>query len=264
MKQTVTIYCKNTGEQHDFPVGTSLREVYAEMGLKLPHLVANARVNNRSEGLGFRIFNNKDVEFQDVTTHSGMRTYVRSLCFVLCKAMHDVFPAGKISLEHPVSNGYYGTLSLGRPTTLEDLEAVRRRMEQLVAADLPIRRIECRTEEAIELFRRQKMEDKVQLLETFGQIYAVYYKIDDYADYFYGPMLQTTGQLYLFDLVKYYDGFLLRVPGCKNPEKLGEIVKQEKMWYTFREYLSWQKIMFDRILRQGSITPLENPVVPDV
>ncbi len=243
MKQTVTIYCKNTGEQHDFPVGTSLREVYAEMGLKLPHLVANARVNNRSEGLGFRIFNNKDVEFQDVTTHSGMRTYVRSLCFVLCKAMHDVFPAGKISLEHPVSNGYYGTLSLGRPTTLEDLEAVRRRMEQLVAADLPIRRIECRTEEAIELFRRQKMEDKVQLLETFGQIYAVYYKIDDYADYFYGPMLQTTGQLYLFDLVKYYDGFLLRVPGCKNPEKLGEIVKQEKMWYTFREYLSWQKIM---------------------
>ena len=172
-----------------------------------------------------------------------MRTYVRSLCFVLCKAMHDVFPAGKISLEHPVSNGYYGTLSLGRPTTLEDLEAVRRRMEQLVAADLPIRRIECRTEEAIELFRRQKMEDKVQLLETFGQIYAVYYKIDDYADYFYGPMLQTTGQLYLFDLVKYYDGFLLRVPGCKNPEKLGEIVKQEKMWYTFREYLSWQKIM---------------------
>lgn len=245
MKQTVTIYCKNNGQQKDFPFGTTLREIYETLGLKLPNAVANARVNNRSEGLGFRVFNNKDVEFQDVSTHSGMRTYVRSLCFVLCKAVHDLYPEGKILLEHPVSNGYYGTLELGHPTSLDDIEAIKRRMAQLIAENHFIRRVECRTEEAVELFRRQKMEDKIQLLETYGSIYTTYYRLgdDDYVDYFYGPMLQTTGELYLFDLVRYYDGFLLRVPTMHDPHKLGEIVKQEKMWNAFREYLSWQKIM---------------------
>lgn len=245
MKQTVTIYCKNNGQTKDFPFGVTLREIYNGLGVQLPYPVANARVNNRSEGLGFRVFNNKDVEFMDVSTHSGMRTYVRSLCFVLCKAVHDVFPDGKILLEHPVSNGYYGTLELGHPMGFDDIESIKKRMAQLIAERHPIRRVECRTEEAVELFRRQKMEDKIQLLETFGSIYTTYYKLgnDDYVDYFYGPMLQNTGELFLFDLVKFYDGFLLRVPEYKNPQRLGKLVKQEKMWYAFREYLSWQKIM---------------------
>ena len=243
MRDTVQICCKNNQKKQYFPIGSTIFEIYKGFDLQMPYPVVNARVNNQSEGLHYRVYNNKDVEFLDISSSSGIRVYTRSLCFVLCKAVHDLFPHGRMVLEHPVSNGYFCNLVLETPVRLDDISALKKRMQEIIKADTPIRRVQCHTEEAIEIFRKQDMEDKALLLETTGSLYTTYHLLDGYADYFYGPLLPSCGGLQLFDLVKYYDGLLLRVPSTRNPNQLGEIIKQEKMLEIFQEFLSWQKIM---------------------
>ncbi|MEG2151628.1 MAG: nucleoside kinase, partial [Bacteroidaceae bacterium] len=187
------------------------------------------KVNNRVEGLNFRVYNNKDVEFLDVRDSSGMRTYVRSLCFVLCKAVEDLFPEGKICLEHPISKGYYCNLRIGRPFNLDDVNRIKQRMGEIIADNIPFRRVECQTEEAVRLFSERGMTDKVKLLETSGALYTYYYTLGETMDYYYGSLLPSTGYILLFDIVKYYDGILLRIPNKNNPAVLEEVLKQEKM-----------------------------------
>ncbi len=239
----VQIYCKNTNDSKEFPTGSSLQDIYRGFNLNFPYQVVSAKVNNRTEGLNFRVYNNKDVEFLDVSDSSGMRTYVRSLCFIMYKAVRELFPNGKLYVEHPVSKGYFCNLCIGRPITLDDITAIKKRMQEIVAAKLTYHRVECHTEEAIRVFREAGMEDKVKLLETSGSLYTYYYTLGGTVDYYYGNLLPNTGFIYLFDLVKYYDGLLLRIPNRGNPVILEDVVKQEKMLDVFKEYLNWSEIM---------------------
>lgn len=218
-------------------------EIYAGFGLDLPYPPVSARVNNRSEGLNFRVYNPKDVEFLDVRSSSGMRTYVRSLCFILYKAVRELFPEGKLYVEHPISRGYYCNLRMGRDITLEDVTRIKRRMSELIADNLPFERVECPVTEAVRVFSEQGMDDKVKLLETTGQLYTYYYKLGDTVDYYYGNLLPSTGHVGLFDLVKYYDGLLLRIPRKHDPTRLEDVIKQEKMLEVFREHTRWNHIM---------------------
>ena len=240
-------------------------QIYKGFGLDMPYGVVSAKVNNHVEGLNFRVYHNKDVEFLDISSESGLRTYVRSLCFVLCKAVADVFPDGQILLEHPVSRGYYCSLRIGREPELADVTRIKQRMAEIIAADLPFHRIEQHSEEAIRLFEQKGMTDKVKLLRTTGRLYTYYYTLDGFVDYYYGSLLPSTGHLHLFDLVKYYDGLLLRFPDRMNPSVLGEKVKQEKMFDVFNENRRWQEIMgvstvgdFNEAIAEGHATDLIN------
>ena len=172
-----------------------------------------------------------------------MRTYVRSLCFVLFKAVTELFPEGKLFVEHPVSKGYFCNLRIGRPIELEDVKRIKQRMQEIIAENIPYHRIECHTAEAVRIFSERGMNDKVRLLETSGSLYTYYYTLGDTVDYYYGNLLPSTGYLKLFDIVKYYDGLLLRIPSRENPEVLEDVVKQEKMLDVFKEYLNWSYIM---------------------
>lgn len=241
--ETVRIYCKNNNTSMDFPVGSSLCDIYRGFDLNFPYQVVSAKVNNRSEGLNFRVYNSKDVEFLDLRDSSGMRTYVRSLCFVLCKAVDELFPDATIRLEHPVSKGYFCNLLLGRPITVEDVECIKSRMQEIIAEDIPFHWVECRTVEAVRLFSERKMFDKVKLLETSGALYTYYYKLGEHIDYYYGSLVPSTGYIKLFDIQKYSDGVLLRIPNKEHPDKLEEVVSQEKMLEVFKEYLRWSDIM---------------------
>lgn len=243
MEQCVQIYCKNNQTYKRFPVGTMLLDMYKGFELNLPNPPVCAIVNNRSEGLTFRVYNNKDVEFIDIRDQSGMRTYVRSLCFVLYKAVSELYPEGKLLIEHSISKGYFCDLQIGRPITSDDAEQIKVRMKQIIAADMRFHRVECQTAEAVTLFRKLGMDDKASLLETSGMLYTYYYRLGDTIDYYYGNLLPSAGFIHLFDLVKYYDGLLLRVPSKKNIHKLEDVVKQEKMLEVFKEYLSWGYIM---------------------
>ena len=147
-------------------------DIYYGFNLNFPYQVVSARVNNKSEGLNFRVYNNKDVEFLDVRNHSGMRTYVRSLCFILYKAVSELFPQGKLYVEHPVSKGYFCNLRIGRPIELEDVIAIKKRMQEIIDEDIPFHRTECHTTEAVRIFSERGMTDKVKLLETSGDLYT--------------------------------------------------------------------------------------------
>lgn len=237
------IYCKNTNSTKSFPEGSSLLTIYTGFNLQMPYGPVSAKVNNKVESLDFRVYYNKDVEFLDITSASGMRTYVRSLCFVLVKAVEELYPEGSISLEHPVSKGYYCNLHLDRNIGLDDVMRIKQKMQEIIHADIPYLRMECHTEEVVRLFRQRGMLDKAKLLETSGQLYSYYYRLGDTVDYYYGSLVPSTGYLHLFDLVKYYDGLLLRIPSRNNPEKLEELVKQEKMLEVFQEYHRWNQIL---------------------
>lgn len=259
------IYCKNNNISKNFPIGSSLLDIYNEFNLNMPYGPVSAKVNNKVEGLHYRAYNNKDVEFLDMLNPSGMRTYVRSLCFVLCKAVEELYPEGKIMLEHPVSRGYYCDLQIGRPVEQEDVNRIRQCMKEIVAADLTFHRFECHTTEVVELFRRRGMMDKVKLLETSGELYSYYYTLGDSVDYYYGSLLPSTGYIRLFDVVKYDNGLLLRVPNRQHPEVLEEVVKQEKMLEVFKEHRRWNKILgvgtvgdFNAACQHGHATDLIN------
>ncbi len=218
-------------------------EIYRESGLDLPYGPTSARVNNVVEGLTFKVYHNMDVEFLDITTSSGMRTYVRSLCFVLCKAVADLYPEGQIVLRHPVSKGHYCTLCIGQEVTADVVERIRRRMTEIVEARIPFRRMEVHTDKAVRLFRQLAMNDKATLLETAGTLYTYYYTLADTVDYYYGSLLPDTGYIGLFDLVKFDDGVLLRYPDRNAPSHLGEMVPQEKMLEVFKEHSRWHGIL---------------------
>lgn len=243
MKQVIQIRCKNNKKSQKVEIGSTLFDIFSAFDLKMTHGPVSARVNNKVEGMHYRVYNSKDVEFLDMTSSSGSRAYTRTLFFVLCKAVQDIYPATDVVIDIPVSNGFYVDIRLGRPVVDEDVNIIRRRMQEIIDARMPIRRFTVPTEEAVALFQEKGDIEKVKLLKTSGSIYTTYYKIGDYVDYYYGTLLTNTSQLYLFGLEKYYDGMLLRIPSLKNPDVLGEITRQDKMFEIFKEHHRWQSIL---------------------
>lgn len=242
----ITIRCKNTGRTHKVPVGFNLEEVYEMLDLNMPYGPTSAKVNNKVEGLHFTFFNDKDVEFLDITSPSGLRTYTRSLFFVLYKAVRDTYGAeAHLRIDTPVSNGYYCRLTLPQGKTVDQsvVNALKNCMQQIIKADIPFHRITCPTEQAIARFRQDGLESKAKLLEGLGKLYTTYYTLDDVADYFYGSLLIKTSQIYLFDLMLFGEGILLRIPDPKNPKQLRPMVEQPKMFEVFREQHRWNDIL---------------------
>ncbi len=243
MEQNITIRCKNNGQAMDVAMGSTLEEIFQQLPMTLPYPPIVAHVNNKEEGMHFRVYKQKDIEFLDITTAAGLRAYTRSLFFVLCKAAHDLWKDCCVTIDIPVSNGYYVDLQLGRPVTLDDVGLLRRRMQDIIDAGLPIHRHETTTEEALRLFRENGSASKVKLLQSLGSLYTTYYSLDGYVDYYYGALLTNTSQLYLFGLEKYYDGMLLRLPSRQHPQELGELLMQDRMFGIFKEHHRWQGIL---------------------
>lgn len=237
------IYCKNNNSTREFPEGSSLLDIYNGFNLAMPYGPVSAKVNNKVESLDFRVYYNKDIEFLDITSSSGMRTYVRSLFFILVKAVEELYPQGSISLEHPISKGYFCKLHIDRTIGLDDVQRIKQKMQEIIAADIPYTRTECHTEKVVRLFEERGMPDKARLLDTYGQLYSYYYQLGDTVDCYYSSLVPSTGYIHLFDIVKYYDGLLLRIPNRENPTKLEEVVKQEKMLEVFQEYHRWNQIL---------------------
>ena len=237
------IYCKNNNSTREFPEGSSLLDIYNGFNLAMPYGPVSVKVNNKVESLDFRVYYNKDIEFLDITNSSGMRTYVRSLFFILVKAVEELYPQGSISLEHPISKGYFCKLHIDRTIGLDDVQRIKQKMQEIIAADIPYTRTESHTEEVVRLFEKRGMMDKARLLDTYGQLYSYYYQLGDTVDCYYSSLVPSTGYIRLFDIVKYYDGLLLRIPSRENPTKLEEVVKQEKMLEVFQEYHRWNQIL---------------------
>ncbi len=259
------VRCRNTGKKINVPFGSNLYDVYALADFHMDYGPVAARVNNKVQGMNYRFYNNKDVEFLSLSSPSGMRVYTRSLFLILAKAVEDVFPGAQMLIGCSVCRGYYCELRLGRPVEDEDACKLKKRMQEIIDADMPIRRIQCPIEEAIEMFEKRGMTSKVQLLESLDSLYAYYYRLGDTIDYFYSCLLTRTSQIHLFDLIKLYDGLLLRIPSEKEPWHLEEMVEQNKMLGVIREHHRWQDILgvrtvgeFNNAIKEGYATALVN------
>lgn len=249
------IRCTNNNQTKSFPEGSSLLEIFPEFGLDFKYPVVSAKVNNTSQGLKFRLWQNRDVEFVDIRNPSGMRAYIRSLCFVLYKAAQDVFPGCKLFIEHPLSRGYYCNFVRNfknitanspenkRGLTGEEVERVRQRMQEIIDLDMPFRRNEAPTEEAIRIFKERGFIDKVRLLETSEKVYTDYYTLGDTVDYYYGSLVPSAGYLKVFGLEPYGEGMLLRVPDKENPGQLAEMTPQPMTFDVYKEQVRWNVIM---------------------
>ena len=265
MRQVLHIRCKNNKKTQEVPIGSTLSDIYKEINLQMPYGPVSAKVNNKVEGLHYRVYHNKDIEFLNLLTPSGIRTYTRSLFLVLCKAVHDLYPTSSVVIDIPVSNGYYCNLQLGHEITAEDVDRIRTRMQEIIDAKMPIQRYESTTEEAVKMFTELGDIQKAKLLKSSGSLYCVYYVLDDYKDYYYGSMLTNTSQLHLFGLEPYFDGVLLRIPSTQDPSKLGELIRQDKMFEVFKEHHRWQSILgiktvgdFNEAVKNGLATDLIN------
>ena len=265
MKQVIQIRCKNNKKTYNVPIGSTLYDVFGEVNLQMEYGPISAKVNNKVEGMHYRLYHSKDIEFLDLHSPSALRTYTRSLFFVLCKAIHDLYTGSEVIIDIPVSNGYYVDLRIGRPVETEDATRIRTRMQQIIDQRIPISRHETTTEAAIEMFKTKGDTAKVKLLETSGKLYTTYYQLDDYIDSYYGALLTNTSELYLFGLEKYFDGLLLRVPSLADPSQLGELVTQNKMFEIFKEHHRWQNILgistvgdFNKAVSKGFTTDMIN------
>ena len=230
MADTLRIRCKNNKKTKNVPLGSTLLDVYHAFNLDIPYGPCSAKVNNKIEGLGFPLYHNKDVEFLNITTASGMRTYARTLLFILCKAAKDLYPDVKIKARAVVSRGLYlSALRDGKNIHKEEVEKIKERMQEIIDADLPFYRHEIPTDEAIKMFEERGDISKVRLLESSGKLYTTYQELDGMPDYYYGSILPSTGQIHLFDLVKFSEGILLRIPSRKHPDTLEEMVEEPKL-----------------------------------
>ena len=265
MKQEIQIRCKNNKKSIYVAIGSTLSDVFKQLNIKMSYGPVCAKVNNKVEGMHFRLYHNKDIEFLDMTSGSGSRNYTRTLFFILCKAVHDLYRRSNVVIDIPVSNGYYVNLNIGHRVGPDDVAGIRRRMQEIIKARMPIRRYEMPTEDAVRMFSQKGDEAKARLLGSIGALYTTYYQIDDYVDYYYGALLTNTSQIYLFGLESYYDGLLLRIPDLKNPGTLPEMTRQDKMFSIFKEHHHWQNIVgvrtvgdFNEIVGAGRSTDLIN------
>lgn len=265
MKQALQIRCKNNKKTLNIAPESTLSDIFFQSGLKMESGPICAKVNNKVEGLHYRVFHNKDVEFLDMTSDSGSRNYTRTLFFILCKAVHDLYPGSQVVIDIPVSNGYFVNLSIGHDVTVDDVERIKKRMQEIITAKMSIRRFEVPTETAVRMFADKGDTAKVKLLKSYGRLYTTYYQIDDYVDYYYGSLLTNTSRIYLFGLEKYFDGLLLRIPDLKNPKVLPEMTHQDKMFGIFKEHHRWQDIIgvrtvgdFNELVDKGAATDMIN------
>jgi uridine kinase len=241
----IKIHCVNTKTSKTFPEGTTLMDMLPEFEFERPYPILCAKVNNVSQGLKYKAFNSRQVEFLDYTSYLGRSVYCNSLCFLFCKASRDIFPGCRVVIRRPISKGYYCNIIKEDSThiTESELEKIKERMHEIVDADMPFRRHEVRTEEAVELFENLGQEDKVKLLNTTGDVYVNYYTLDGTPDHYYEALLASTGYLKVWSIEMYRDGLLLRVPNRHKPEELAPFCEQPKTFDVFSENMKWNRIM---------------------
>ena len=241
----VRIYCKNTGTYKEFLEGTPLLDIAPQFEFDKPYDILAAKVNNVAEGLRFRVFHNRDVEFLDYRTYIGRNFYSRSLCFLLYKATRDLFPESRMTIRRPISKGYFCSVykNDGSFLTEEDVEAIGARMRELVDENMPFKRTELQIEEAIRIFKESGDLDKVKLLETCGEVYITCYSLGDVTDYYYDELVPSTGYLKTFGVKLCHGGILLRVPDRHHPEDLAPLHEEPKTFEVFAETHKWNWIM---------------------
>ncbi|MFZ4399248.1 MAG: nucleoside kinase [Bacteroidales bacterium] len=240
----IEIICTNCELKREYPIGTKMSEIASDMQICLKHPILGVLVNNKLKELNYQVFKPKTIQFIDITHHIGIRMYIRSLAFVLVKAIKDLHPSASVSIEHSISKGWYCEVNNSHLFLDENtIGLIKKRMQEIIEMDIPFIRKEILTTEAIKLFEENGFHDKLLLFKTRNQLYSSVYHLDDTINYFYGYLVPSTSYLNKFNVVKYFNGLLLQVPNQKHPEQINELTIQNKMFKIFREHKKWCEIL---------------------
>lgn len=226
--------------------GATPLSLLKEKKVKLPFRPIACRINNKNEDLRFPIYSPKQVEYLTDLSEAGRRVYTRALCFMLYKGVTEMFPKAQLRIEHSIFRGYYCRIFIdGKPAPSGPAvtERLQRRMQELVAADIPFERHERLTSELLPQLREQHLYSKVLLFETTGQLYTTYYTLEGLADSYYGVLPPSTGYAPVFALHPYADGFILMGRDPKNPEKALLPERQDKMFKAFTDYTHFNEVI---------------------
>jgi len=238
------------------PEGTILNNIIKDNNLLNDLPVVLGKINNKIYELGTTIERGGSFEIVDIASKIGITTYVRTLQFVLIKAISELFPEAKISIEHSLSKGLFGEVHKNPALDIDDIYDIKSRMNEIIKADMPIRRIAFSKERAVEIFTQYDMQDKVKLLKYVNVKEIKLYELGGRYDYFYGMMAYSTGVLKTFDLIYYEPGFILRYPTIEAPDRIPKFYKHEKLAKVFYEAAQWGEI-----LGIGSVGALNDEVV---
>lgn len=223
--------------------GTEMYQVIKENNIDEKFPAVLAKLNGKYYELNSKINESGNFEAVDITSRPGNIVYVRTLQFVLTKAVHDIFPHAVVTIEHTISSGLYGEIHKKEKLNIDDIPLVKKRMEEIIKRDIPIRKLSVKKEEALKIFADYGMDDKVRLLETISNDRLKLYELDGVYDYFYGPMAYSTGALSLFELNYYDNGFLLRIPKESDPLNIPHFYEQKKLENIFYETEKWGNIL---------------------
>ncbi len=274
---SIRVFCKNTNSYYSCAPGTELKELIAQIGYKEntgkngeKHTLIAAYVDNKLKELGFKIYMAHSIEFIDITSPDGRRTYMRSLCFLLQKAVYDLFGTKyKLVFDYSLPNGLYGELHYNEltekeisefrergslhygpalmpkivPLYDEDIVKIKGRMDELIKKDSLFVKRKMNLEESVSLFLQHGQIEKARLVKNMGCFFNSVYFLDGYGDTFYGPMLHSSGDIVRYDLVKYNEGFCLQGPQPFYPYDLPAVVYQEKLKDIFTENARWCRIL---------------------
>lgn len=241
----VEIYCKNTGTSAYVQEGSTILETLSCFDFERPYPILAAKVNNILEGLTFKVYNSREVEFLDYRSYAGRSAYCRSLCFLLSKACQDLYPGCRLTMRRPISKGYFCSLERGDGSAVseEDIALISAEMRRLVDAAFPFHRREMRLEDALDLFSSLGQEDKVKLLSTSESLYVQYYTLDGTVDSYYDALVPSTSYLKVWELMPFRGGMLLRVPDRHDPDRLAPFYEQPKTFDVLNESTRWNSFM---------------------
>ena len=251
MKDMITVYCDSLQGFYDCEPGMTIGELSRKIDTGCGYPVVAALVDNMLKELTFPIYTPHTIKFLDCTHPDGRRTYSRSLSFVLQKAAVDMFPDLQLFLDYTLPNGLYGELRrpaegeafVTEPAGADKVGTLRKRMEEIIRADLPFEKTKMTNDEAAALFRRNGRSEKAALVADMEKFFVSVYLLDGYADTFYGPLLERTGQIDVFDLIPYGEGFCLQAPSASDPSVISPYKYQDKLSAVFKENSEWCSIL---------------------
>ena len=229
----------------EIPYGTTLQDFIKEYNIKLETEVLGALVNNKVRDLTYKIHKPAIIDFFDYMSTYGHDMYVRSLYFLLCKAVDDVLPRSvKLHIKHSISGGRYCTITnIDRPIDEELVSRLYAQMRKLVDKNIPFEREGMLTPDAIRAFQDHGLEDKYELFKDRDRIFTSVYKLGDIVNYYYGFMVPSTGYLKMFGLEKYESGMLLKVPSSKNINVIPKTRSLPKLFSVYRQNREWAEQM---------------------
>ncbi len=251
-----SILVVNNGKHYEIPIQKRLGDLSSEVcpiikddktGAEYPVLAA--LVDNMLKELDYRLPVSHEVKFIGYNHVDGYRVYKRSLCFVLQKAVRDLYPDKMLIVDHSLPSGSYCRICETKinddgqrnviKLTENEISAIKSKMQEIISADISFTSERVDAKDAEETFTRNNQPMKAELLKSLGKFTFRVYWLDGLMDTFHGPLVPSTGYLKVFDLLPFAEGFCLQYPSVGDFSKIIPVQTQSKIAATLSEYSSW-------------------------